>query len=111
MSFDFVSRRALGSWRRAFRFTTSACGMQIWIPRADRTAVLAEWHGDHPPALERLPLNYDDTTLRTIEQIDVLWLRGRAIKRAFEVEHTIRNFVAQFSLCSIEGLSLSLIHI
>jgi hypothetical protein len=27
-------------------------------------------------------------TLRTIEQIDVLWLRGRAIKRAFEVEHT-----------------------
>ena len=38
--------------------------------------------------LERLPLNYDDTTLRTIEQIDVLWLRGRSIVRAFEVEHT-----------------------
>ena len=36
----------------------------------------------------RLPLNYDDTTLRTIEQIDVLWLRGRPIVRAFEVEHT-----------------------
>jgi hypothetical protein len=35
-----------------------------------------------------LPLNYDDTTLRTIEQIDVLWLRGRSIVRAFEVEHT-----------------------
>ena len=38
--------------------------------------------------LERLPLNYDDTTLKTIEQIDVLWLRGRSIVRAFEVEHT-----------------------
>src|SRR5918992_5311579 len=38
--------------------------------------------------LERLPLNYDDTTLRTIEQIDVLWLKGRSIRRAFEVEHT-----------------------
>jgi hypothetical protein len=36
----------------------------------------------------RKPLNYDDTTLRTIEQIDVLWLRGRSIVRAFEVEHT-----------------------
>ena len=63
-------------------------GMQIWIPRADRSAVLNEWRGDHPPILERLPLNYDDTTLKTIEQIDVLWLKGRAIKRAFEVEHT-----------------------
>lgn len=63
-------------------------GMQIWIPRSDRTAVLNEWHGDHAPVLDRLPLNHDDTTLKTIEQIDVLWLKGRSIKRAFEVEHT-----------------------
>lgn len=63
-------------------------GMQIWVPRGDRGTVLAEWRGDHPPLLERLPLNYDDPTLRTIEQIDVLWLKGRAIKRTFEVEHT-----------------------
>ena len=33
-------------------------------------------------------LNYDTTTLDTIEQIDVLWLKGRSISRAFEVEHT-----------------------
>jgi predicted RNA-binding protein len=66
----------------------SRMGMQIWVPRGDRATVLAEWAGDHPPLLERLPLNYDETTLRTIEQIDVLWLKGRAIKRAFEVEHT-----------------------
>jgi hypothetical protein len=62
--------------------------MQIWIPRNDRQAVVGEWKGDHAAPLERLPLNYDDVTLRTIEQIDVLWLRGRSIKRAFEVEHT-----------------------
>jgi hypothetical protein len=66
----------------------SRMGMQIWLPRADRSGVLAEWRGDHAPVLERLPLNYDDTTLKTIEQIDVLWLRGRYIRRAFEVEHT-----------------------
>jgi hypothetical protein len=66
----------------------SRMGMQIWILRSDRTGVLGEWHGDHPPILDRLPLNYDDTTLKTIEQIDILWLKGRAIKRAFEVEHT-----------------------
>jgi predicted RNA-binding protein len=63
-------------------------GMQIWIPRNERQAVVSEWKGDHAAPLERLPLNYDDVTLRTIEQIDVLWLRGRSIKRAFEVEHT-----------------------
>jgi len=63
-------------------------GMQIWVPRSDRANVLAQWVGDHPSLLERLPLNYDETTLKTIEQIDVLWLKGRAIKRAFEAEHS-----------------------
>lgn len=63
-------------------------GMSIWIPRPDRGAVLKEWKNEGNNLLERLPLNYDDTTLRTIEQIDVLWLRGRSIVRAFEVEHT-----------------------
>jgi hypothetical protein len=63
-------------------------GMSIWLPRADRTAVLKEWKNEQHALLERLPLNYDDTTLRTVEQIDVLWLRGRSIVRAFEVEHT-----------------------
>lgn len=63
-------------------------GLKIWIPRNDRTGVLSEWKTEHRPLLEILPLNYDETTLKTIEQIDVLWLRGRAIVRAFEVEHT-----------------------
>ncbi len=68
--------------------TGARMGMAIWIPRADRAGVLREWKKDPQKILERLPLNYDDTTLRTIEQIDVLWLRGRSIVRAFEVEHT-----------------------
>ena len=63
-------------------------GMSIWIPRADRGGVLKEWKNEQNNLVDRLPLNYDDTTLRTIEQIDVLWLRGRSIVRAFEVEHT-----------------------
>jgi hypothetical protein len=63
-------------------------GMKIWLPKNDRAAVFAEWNSEPRPVLERLPLNYDETTLRTIEQIDVLWLRGRSIVRAFEVEHT-----------------------
>lgn len=35
-----------------------------------------------------LPLNYDLATLKTIENIDVIWLDRRSIAHAFEVEHT-----------------------
>ena len=42
----------------------------------------------HEKFIELLPLNYDETTLRTVEQIDVLWLKGRSMARAFEIEHT-----------------------
>lgn len=66
----------------------ASMGFSIWLPRADRAAVLKELGAAASRPLEKLPLNYDDTTLRTIEQIDVLWLRGRSIVRAFEVEHT-----------------------
>jgi predicted RNA-binding protein len=63
-------------------------GFRIWLPRNDRSAVLQHWQCAAGNLLEDLPLNYDDTTLETIEQIDVLWLKGRAIQRAFEVEHS-----------------------
>lgn len=62
--------------------------MQIWIPRADRGRVLEECGGNPPKLLDLLPLNYDEATLKTVEQIDVIWLTGHAIQRAFEVEHT-----------------------
>ena len=66
----------------------SQMGMKIWIPRNDRGGVLTEWKDDDQSLLDVLPLNYDETTLKTIEQIDVLWLKRRSIVRAFEVEHT-----------------------
>jgi hypothetical protein len=66
----------------------TSMGFAIWLPRADRAAIVKELDADAPRLLDRLPLNYDDTTLRTIEQIDVIWLRSRSIVRAFEVEHT-----------------------
>ena len=64
-------------------------GFRIWVPRSDKARVLEYVPpGLHKTFLEALPLNYDDTTLRTVEQIDVLWLNGRSMARAFEVEHT-----------------------
>jgi len=66
----------------------STMGCRIWIPANDRMAVLEEWPEGKQAMPGELPLNYDKTTLDTIERIDVLWLKGRSIVRAFEVEHT-----------------------
>jgi len=64
-------------------------GFKVWIPRPDRTRVKELLQEKHREALiEDLPLNYDNTTLDTIELIDVIWLKRRSIVRAFEVEHT-----------------------
>ena len=64
-------------------------GFKVWIPRADRSRVSELLQPRENAALiQDLPLNYDNTTLDTIELIDVLWLKGRSIVRAFEVEQT-----------------------
>src|SRR5690606_27168571 len=64
-------------------------GFHIWVPSNDRGRVLERVPEKHQARfLQELPLNYDDTTLRTIKQIDVIWLKGRSMARAFEVEHT-----------------------
>src|SRR5690606_29508470 len=66
----------------------AAMGLRIWLPRSDRTAVSAEWTPGDGQLLDALPFSYDDTTLKTVEQIDVIWIHRRSIARAFEVEHT-----------------------
>ena len=63
-------------------------GYKIWIPRPDRNKILKLWEPKNESLLEELPLVFDDTTLKTIRNIDVLWIRKRAIVRAFEVEDT-----------------------
>ena len=64
-------------------------GFEIWVPNADRARVVSQVPESlHSSFLNKLPLNYEANTLRTIEQIDVLWLKGRAMVRAFEIEHT-----------------------
>ena len=67
----------------------SQMGLNVWAPRSDRGK---EWNGsrirDVPNLLDSLPTQFDDVTNGTIENIDVLWLKGNAIVAAFEVEHT-----------------------
>jgi hypothetical protein len=66
----------------------SKMGFQIWLPRSDRGRVLTQWTPKTGILLEELPVTFNSTTMKTIEQIDVLWLKRAEIVRAFEVEHT-----------------------
>lgn len=63
-------------------------GFKIWIPKSDRGRVLTNWEAQPDQLLEHLPLGFDEMVLKTIENIDVIWISGRSIVRAFEVEHT-----------------------
>lgn len=64
-------------------------GFKIWLPRNDRQHVLEVWRPTSDSVLlEHLPLNFDHVTLKIIENIDVLWIRRKAIVHAFEVEHS-----------------------
>jgi hypothetical protein len=83
-------------------------GLSIWIPRNDRGGVLQEWNAKPGTLLDRLPLNYDEATLKTIEQIDVLWLSKRSIVRAFEVEHTTSIYSGLLRMADLVALQPNL---
>lgn len=83
--------------------------LKIWLPRSDRQRVLEIWHPEERSCLlEQLPLNYDDVTLRTIENIDVLWIRKRSIIRAFEVEHTTSIYSGILRMADLMALQPNL---
>ena len=67
----------------------SEMGFDIWVARNDRSRM---WDGkalgDLPGVIDELPTQFNEATNRTIELIDVLWLKGNSIVAAFEVECT-----------------------
>jgi hypothetical protein len=64
-------------------------GYDVWVARNDRGK---RWDGkalgDSPKMVTELPTQFNEATNRTIELIDVLWLKGNSIVAAFEVECT-----------------------
>jgi hypothetical protein len=64
-------------------------GYDVWVARNDRSK---RWNGrtlgEMPRMLDELPTQFNEATNRTIELIDILWLRGNSIVAAFEVECT-----------------------
>jgi len=63
-------------------------GMKIWIPQNDRSGILELWNPKEGTLLDDLPFPFDEIVMKTIKNIDVLWIKGRAPVRAFEVEGT-----------------------
>lgn len=64
-------------------------GLDVWVARNDYNR---SFQG-HPfislPRFKtKLPLQFDEATTKTVELIDVLWLKGNAIIAAFEIECT-----------------------
>jgi hypothetical protein len=67
----------------------SDMGFDVWVARNDRGRQLRAQKSTEPPKLKtELPLQFDEATNKTIELIDVLWLKGNAIVAAFEIEST-----------------------
>jgi Mrr restriction endonuclease-like protein len=61
----------------------------VWVARNDRSRTVGnKQFVEFPRMLTTLPVQFDEATKRTIELIDVLWLKGKAIIAAFEVEST-----------------------
>lgn len=64
-------------------------GHEVWVARNDRSRQWAGKRlGDLHGVVNELPTQFNEATTRTIELIDVLWLKGNSIVAAFEVEHT-----------------------
>lgn len=84
-------------------------GFKVWIAPGDRKKVAGQ--EDVPPdvLLDRLPFNYEAVTMSTIEQIDVIWIKGRSIARAFEVEHTTAIYSGLLRMADLLALQPNLV--
>lgn len=64
-------------------------GLDVWVARNDKSKSYNGHDFSEVRSLRNeLPIQFDAATNKTIELIDVLWLRENAIVAAFEVEHT-----------------------
>jgi hypothetical protein len=64
-------------------------GLDVWAARNDRgRAYEGQKFSDLPHFKKEIPLTFDEASNRTIQLIDVVWLKGNTIKAAFEIEST-----------------------
>lgn len=67
----------------------AAMGLDLWVATNDKNRIYKGTGFSSITGIkDSLPLQFDDATRKTIEMIDVLWLKGNAIQAAFEIEST-----------------------
>ena len=80
-------------------------GYDIWIDKGDRTemgTMIPNTVNDK--LLETLPLSLDKACQQTLENIDVLWIKGRGVVRAFEVESTTAIYSGLLRMSDLASL-------
>jgi hypothetical protein len=84
-------------------------GFDVWVARNDRgRACNGKTLGEMPRMKDALPLQFDDATNRTIELIDVLWLKGNSIVAAFEVESTTSIYSGLLRMSDLSAMQPNL---
>jgi hypothetical protein len=84
-------------------------GLDVWVARNDRgRAYQGKSFSDLPRLRNELPLKFDPVTNRTIELIDVLWLKSTAIVAAFEIESTTSIYSGLLRMADLIALQPNL---
>ena len=64
----------------------SDMGLGVWVAKNDRKrAFRGAYFSELAGLVPALPVQFDASTARTVELIDVLWLEGQSIRAAFEI--------------------------
>ena len=81
-------------------------GFRVWIARSDRNAVLKIWKPKEGSLLDDLSsLGIEQNTLGVVKLIDVLWVKDRAVVRAFEVEDSTPVYSGLLRMTDLKTLS------
>ncbi|MSO93349.1 MAG: hypothetical protein EXQ86_08120 [Rhodospirillales bacterium] len=84
-------------------------GLHVWVARNDRHR---DFKGHRFTGLARLvdalPVQFDAKTTRTVELIDVLWLQGKAIVSAFEIESTTSIYTGLLRMADLVAMQPNL---
>jgi hypothetical protein len=77
-------------------------GLDVWVAKNDKGR---KYNGQPFASIPRLksalPLQFDEATNRTIELIDVLWMKSNSIQAAFEIESTTSVFSGLLRLADL----------
>lgn len=87
----------------------SKMNLDVWVASNDKSkGFKGRYFKDLPRLLEALPVQFNEATNRTIELIDVLWLKKNTIIAAFEIEHTTSVYSGLLRLADLVAMQPNL---